>query len=138
MTFYKVVNGERVPLSPEEEAALVEAWSAPPPHEDILTKRQNMTVERWSFASAAMAAGVINAEEAESWGPGNALPASVEAALSDAISDPKALAMAKVRARAAPRINRLNPLVEALRERLNLTPEQADDLFAVAKALEAE
>lgn len=101
-------------------------------------RRQAMTVERWSVASAAMAAGIITAEEAEAWGPGNALPANVQAALSDAISDPKALSMAKVRALAAPRINRLNPLVEALRERLDLTPEQADELFAAAKMLEAE
>lgn len=105
---------------------------------DLKTKRKMLSVERWSFAGAAMAAGIITSDEAQAWGPGNALPASVEAALSDAIADPSALAMAKVRALAAPRINRLNPLVEALRERLDLTPEQTDELFAAAKLLEAE
>ena len=101
-------------------------------------RRQGMTVERWSFATAAMAAGILTAEEAQAWGPGTSLPAAVDAAITAAVSDPVQLAGAKVRALAVPRINRLNPLVEILRSAFNLTPEQADDLFIQAKALEAE
>lgn len=101
------------------------------------SRRQGMTVERWSFATAAMAAGILTAEEAQAWGPGTSLPAAVEAAITAAVSDPVQLAGAKVRALAAPRINRLNPLVEILRGAFELTAEQADDLFTVAKALEA-
>lgn len=100
-------------------------------------KRQNMTVERWSFATAAMAAGIITAEEAQAWGPGNSLPAAIDQAISAAVTDPTELAAAKVRALAAPKINRLNPLIEILRGALNLTPEQADDLFAAAAQIEA-
>ena len=100
-------------------------------------RRQAMTVERWSFATAAMAAGILTAEEAQAWGPGTSLPAAVDAAITAAVSDPVQLAGAKVRALAAPRINRLNPLVEILRGAFQLTEEQADDLFAVAKQIEA-
>lgn len=101
-------------------------------------KRRGMTAERWSFATAAMTAGLLTAEEAQAWGPGTSLPATVDAALSAAVSDPVQLAGAKVRALAAPRINRLNPLVEILRGAFSLTEEQADDLFTTAKALEEQ
>lgn len=100
-------------------------------------RRQAMTVERWSFATAAMAAGILTAEEAQAWGPGTSLPAAVDQAITAAVSDPVQLAGAKVRALSAPRINRLNPLVEILRGAFQLTEEQADDLFAVAKQIEA-
>jgi hypothetical protein len=99
-------------------------------------RRQGMTVERWSFATAAMAAGILTAEEAQAWGPGTSLPAAVDAAITAAVSDPVQLAAAKVRALSAPRINRLNPLVEILRGAFQLTEEQADDLFTTAKQIE--
>ena len=100
------------------------------------SRRQGMTVERWSFATAAMAAGILTAEEAQAWGPGTSLPAAVEAAITAGVSDPVQLAGAKVRALAAPRINRLNPLVEILRGAFSLTPEQADELFQLARIVE--
>ena len=99
-------------------------------------RRQGMTAQRWSFATAVMGEGVITAEEAQAWGPGNALPATVDAALAAAISDPVLLAAARVRALAAPTINRLNPLVEILRDAFGLTPEKADELFQLARIIE--
>ena len=104
---------------------------------ETLAKRRAMTVERWSFATAAMAAGIITAEEAQAWGPGNGLPTAIDQAITAAVTDPTELAAAKVRALAAPRINRLNPLIEILRGALSLTPEQADQLFETAKQIEA-
>lgn len=138
MTLYKVVNGKRVALSSQEQAEIEAEWTSPPSDAEIQQMRQAMTVERWSFATAAMAAGILTAEEAQAWGPGTSLPAAVDQAITAAVSDPVQLAGAKVRALAAPRINRLNPLVEILRGAFSLTPEQADDLFTMAKALEAE
>jgi hypothetical protein len=104
--------------------------------EQQTARRRAMAVERWSFATAAMNAGHITAEEAQAWGPGNALPAAVDAALSAAIEDPGQLAAAKVRALAGPNINRLNPLIEILRGAFGMTEEQADDLFTAAKQIE--
>lgn len=95
-------------------------------------------VERWQFATACMLAGVITPAEAQAWGPGNSLPDQVEAALEAAIPHQGQLAAAKVKALAVARISRANPLIEILRAQtaFNLTPEEADNLFIAAAALE--
>lgn len=115
-------------------------WRNKTPEElasETTARRDGMVVERWAFANAAMIAGYITADEAQAWGPGTALPATVEAAIAAAVTDPVQFSMAKVRALAAPRVSRSNPLIEILRGAFSLTPEQADDLFVTAQQIEA-
>lgn len=128
-----MIDGQEIEVADDDPRAVVPEIT---PEEALQKQRKAMTVERWSFATASMAAGIITAEEAQAWGPGTSLPASIDQAISAAITDPGELAAAKVRALAAPRINRLNPLIEILRAAFNLTPEEADDLFGAAQQIE--
>lgn len=98
--------------------------------------RAAMVVERWQFATACMLAGIITAQEAKDWGPGNLIPTNVEAALGAAITNPSQLAVAKVKALSVRTIRRTNPLIDILRLAFNLTEEQVDNLFIAAAALD--
>lgn len=103
---------------------------------EVHSRREGMRVERWQFAAACLSERIISPAEAESWAPGNALPARVETALAATLKSPAQLAGARIRALASPTIRRNNPLIDILRVAFSLTEERVDDLFIAAAALD--
>ncbi len=79
------------------------------------------------FALAALAAGLVTAEEAEAWATAKDLPAAVTAAL--ATLPPAAQVPARIRALASVTVHRAHPLIALIAAHMGLSDAEVDALF---------
>jgi hypothetical protein len=125
--FFDVSTQQEVvrPLTPEEEAAILEASNAPPPVPNVISRRQLLI--------ALAAAGLIDTGEAIAAAKTGEVPVLINAFFSTL--PPAQQTAARITWATMTRVERNDPLIQALIANGVATSEQVDDLFRTAAQL---
>lgn len=95
---------------------------------------ETIGLTRLQFALACLGAGIITPQEAEDFAAGDGLPQVALDALAG-IPDVTTRTVARIRFKAADRIDRSNPFIGLLQSSLGMSDQQVDDLFRAGVAL---
>ena len=122
--------------SDAEKVAKGLVWQDPPPPppaptpEEILQRaREAAEMDRFTFATAAAAAGYLSWDEAAQWAAGNAIPATVQAVIDALPAEEQGPVMVDVLAR--PVIRRAGNLMDGIAAAFGATPEEMDAVFGI-------
>ena len=122
--------------SDEEKTAKGLVWQDPPPppppptpEELVQRARETAEMDRFTFATAAAAAGYLSWDEAAQWAAGNAIPATVQAVIDALPAEEQGPVMVDVLAR--PVIRRAGNLMDGIAAAFGATPEEMDALFGI-------
>lgn len=115
MTLTKIVDGERVECSAEEEQEILARWNEAP--DPLDREREAMVLTRYQARAALLNAGLLD---------------DVEALMADASTPREVRLMWQFKER----IRRNHPTTIDMASALGWTDEQLDDLFRAAMAIE--